>query len=514
MRVEFQLYKDKQKYNERILYDFETYMIEFKHVSDDLITYLNENYKSVMKPIHGNLYDLKFSNFIGWVNLFQYTYEIRSRKWNNDQIQKLWLKVSQQLSALPYQYFNQVRQRKETSHTDFQQTKYHQWVLLRDQLLDKDELALGWELIKREPHTQIITERRYGDSWKAKNINELSMADMVSYGRNAMLSKGNPLAKTLLSKKLSIRQNDAVFPLQIRENTKQISYDNRENRFVKRIMSELYELTIWMDEYIDRARAHRSIYRIDHILEDNKQLQVKLKAMLSVPWLSEVGELTSSIGNSTVLQRKQGYRQWFAFYQRYIQGYCYPVDTKELKDMIETKKVSEMFEYYCFFEVLESIERVFGVSKAQIEFVNSLYSGMIISNGTKVQYDINDKPLTVYYNKTFQKQRESYSVELRPDISIFYEGKWIHFDSKFKNTLDEDFLSEDINKMHVYRDAINDTQASIALYPVVNGEQRVTFFNKSLLDKNGVGAISLDIHQENTRLTRWISDMLKNRTRG
>lgn len=509
MRVEFQLYKENQKYNKRFLYDFETYIIEFKCISEELKDYLYNNYKSVIRPIHGKFYEIKFMNFVGWVNLFQCTYEIRSKKWNKTQIDRLWLKVSQQLSDLPYQYFNQVKQRKEMSYKDFQQSKYHQWVLLRDYLLYKEELVSGWEQILRDPHTQIITEHHFIDSWKVQKINEQSLVDIVSYGRNIALSKGNPLEKTLLSQKLSKTKHNYIFPLQIRENTKQISYDNRENRFIKWILTELYELTVWMDNYITRARTQRSIYRIDHIIEDNNHLQVKLREMLTVPWLAEVGMLSSSIGNSTVLQRKQGYRQWFAFYQRYIQGYCYPLETKELQDIIEAKKVSEMFEYYCFFEVLESIERVFDVSKAKITFDNSAYSGSTIRNGTKVTYNINGKSLIVYYNKTFQKERQSYSIQLRPDISILYRDQWIHLDSKFKNTLDEDFIAEDINKMHVYRDAIYNTRAAVVLYPVVEAEQHSIFFNHSLLYKHGVGAISIDVHQENTQLAKWINDMLK-----
>lgn len=504
MNITYKLFKNNQPYNERVLYDFETYLLELEQISDEVTEYIQSNYSSVLTSIHQNFYQLQFKNRVGWVNIFGDTYRLLSYKWEESRVHQLWLSISERLSALPFHHFAESKQSADTSYRDKQQIQYHQWVFFRDQFLYQDGMWQAWESIEREPHTQVVIDKRGNDPWLATHLNENSFMDMIIYGHMTNLSNQHPLAQTVVSQQMNER-----FPTRVDEVIKRIHFDTRENQWIKWLLTELLELTDWMDKYIQQAHRSRSIYRIDHLKEENQLLKLYLKQMMAVPWIAEVGRFQGTIGNSTILQRKQGYRQWFGFYQRYIQGTCYPLETSQLKELVESKKISDLFEYWCFFEILDAIESSLELNKHSIRFVTSDFSGMILQEGTRVDYQLKHSTLSVYYNKTFSKGRESYSTELRPDISIHWDGKWVHIDAKFKNTLESDFLKEDIYKMHVYRDAIHNSQAAVAIYPVIDGCSTKTFFSSNPdYAKNGVGAISLDVIKENIVLREWIREVL------
>ncbi|MFW6312202.1 MAG: nuclease domain-containing protein, partial [Nanoarchaeota archaeon] len=124
----------------------------------------------------------------------------------------------------------------------------------------------------------------------------------------------------------------------------------------------------------------------------------------------------------------------------------------------------------------------------------------------KVNYEFNSNiKINLYYNKEYKKtskfkKGKSYSHTLNPDISLelFKNDDLfgiLHFDSKYKMTESGQFKTEDLNKMHAYKDAIIGSYGSYILGPL---EDDINIFT-SEEQSNGkrfpsVGAISFQIN--------------------
>ena len=132
---------------------------------------------------------------------------------------------------------------------------------------------------------------------------------------------------------------------------------------------------------------------------------------------------------------------------------------------------------------------------------------------------------TVYYNRTFSaSRRDSYSLALRPDITVEREGRRLLFDAKYRfeeKTLaaertegeldreeweerDRRFIAGDLYKMHAYRDAIADACGVFILFP---GSRPPQVFPKA--DELGVGAIPLRPGADNKRSLELIARMVE-----
>ena len=212
------------------------------------------------------------------------------------------------------------------------------------------------------------------------------------------------------------------------------------------------------------------------------------------------------------------------------------------------KKVYRLYEYWCYFELLDvigkltdmeiSFEDLFDVDDKKLNI--SLKEGVIKSfdlnlsdlidveslslnnNIDSVELDgfIDDLEISIdlMYNKTFKKDSDyySYSVKLRPDytLSISFAGKTflIHFDAKYKLDIkSEDYKNQDVVKMHSYKDAIEDTIAAYVLYP---GREKEIFYEKEgALESVGAFPLNPRDDRENKKdllefLSKFILDLI------
>ncbi|KEO84397.1 DUF2357 domain-containing protein [Tumebacillus flagellatus] len=484
------------------------YEVVFK--SEDLTKkareHLEKNYSSVLTPFYRN-YKLVFRNLVGHVSFLGKTFEVVSRKWTKEQVNQMWLEVSEQAAALLFSYRSPVKQAAQRSVREREIWKYQQWVFLRDQLLHRKELTSAWELIAREPHTIIGVERLQSDSWEVGAFDERSWYRAIESSDVTVLGQGHPLRQTAIARLMSNERGQSFFPNKMEETKKRIMFDTRENRFLKYMLDEMLQLVEWKERFL--LKDKKNVYRIDELMKQNHQMKCTLQGMLSVPWLAEVGRYQGDCGNSTVLQRKVGYRQWFAFYQEWLQGIRYPFEPEEMQVLVETRDVAKIFEYWCFFQVLQTIEAVSGVRRPKVKLTNSEDEGAHLGNGVEVSYQIGEKELIVYFNKSFSRKKgSSYTLQVRPDISLLWGGKWHHFDAKFKDGYAQRdlVLRGDLERMHVYKDAIQNSNSSIALYPA----RRYTWgrFYESGLG-GGVGVIGLRIGELSSRLRGVLERIIK-----
>src|SRR5690606_31818862 len=112
------------------------------------------------------------------------------------------------------------------------------------------------------------------------------------------------------------------------------------------------------------------------------------------------------------------------------------------------------------------------------------FNGQVLKNGSMIgSYAWQNEKYQLVFNKSYSRgNHESYSLTLRPDVSLLINGELYLFDAKYKfntnNEEENDLLRivkpEDIHKMHAYLDAIPKALAAIVVYP---GNQ-VVFYSK------------------------------------
>jgi predicted component of viral defense system (DUF524 family) len=187
---------------------------------------------------------------------------------------------------------------------------------------------------------------------------------------------------------------------------------------------------------------------------------------------------------SQVLLKRDGYRQLNDYYRRFL--LTGKVIWEGFEELVGTpsKDMATLYEYWCFFQLLDSVAAALGVQVDPRQFVvegEGIFRVTIDQSG-KSRGKIGHA--TVYYNRYFRRrERRSYSVTLHPDYALeLPSGRLIALDAKYKyqdlskfmNTevdegeeRDEDrllFVKGDLYKMHTYRDALK-AQAVFVLYP-------------------------------------------------
>jgi predicted component of viral defense system (DUF524 family) len=173
---------------------------------------------------------------------------------------------------------------------------------------------------------------------------------------------------------------------------------------------------------------------------------------------------------STVLRGRPGYRDVARFFAD-LRSTTQLLNGSDAETLLEARDAALIYEYWCFFRVVDAVAAV-TAAHPRLRYEFTPFTATVgRSNGVVVGN------CTVWFNRQYVKR--SYSVPLRPDISVELEDGRIHiFDAKFKHDPtdwqiadndDEDnaartYRRADLYKMHTYRDALAAESVWI-LYP-------------------------------------------------
>ena len=281
-----------------------------------------------------------------------------------------------------------------------------------------------------------------------------------------------------------------------------------------------------------------------YVTDKLKEYKETLSYYLSARYFLDISPMDYPPLNSQVLQKKEGYRDILEYFLLFEFGFKLNWDEVVEDFRGYEKKVYRLYEYWCYFELLDvigkltdmeiSFEDLFDVDDKKLNI--SLKEGVIKSfdlnlsdlidveslsldnNIDSVELDgfIDDLEISIdlMYNKTFKKDSDyySYSVKLRPDYTLkinFAEKTFlIHFDAKYKLDIkSEDYKNQDVVKMHSYKDAIEDTIAAYVLYP---GREKEIFYEREGALES-VGAFPLnprDDRKNKKDLLEFLSDFI------
>lgn len=299
--------------------------------------------------------------------------------------------------------------------------------------------------------------------------------------------------------------------------------DTPENRYVK----------FFLEELLYRCGELSSAFAAKKNLGAARELtswEALVADWLSHANWQRVGRLTHMPSNSQVLQRRKGYRDVLKADLQLQMGLR--LDWQRGQELGEglvgdIRPVSELYEYWCFFILRQTLLEIAGPQDDSVGkgLVRTSKDGISVTlkrglqSSTTVVMEHPDGPLeiTLYYNKPFDKNADSpewtgsYTARFTPDFSIVVSRKtgalpvrhWLHFDAKYRldflhpsdllaqtQVIEDEYSVEaaglveepmkgvgastyktdDLYRMHTYRDGILGSRGAYILFPGDGGE--------------------------------------------
>jgi uncharacterized protein len=316
----------------------------------------------------------------------------------------------------------------------------------------------------------------------------------------AELPAHHPLRETSFSQATFRACGRYFFPSCMQEIHRVIDVDTPENRFVKYFLAELRSILARFNQ--------RNSFLNPELKDELRFVSEELERFCQSSLWHEVGEMRFLPTQSTVLQRRDGYRQLFRLYSLLQMVSRYDFAADKFDQIVELKDIPTLYEYWCFFQVKQALEQIIERAPECAEIVsyaeeNSIKEGLELKYGSDLSLYYNCKCPAVAFGAL-----SSYSINLRPDIMIRHGDKILVLDAKYKSSSDTDKTignakDEDILKMHAYREAIHNVWGAFALFP---GSKDDVFHKSSEFSYEGVGAIALKPNHPKDRLREIIRE--------
>lgn len=482
---------------------------------DNEISNCPEGYKGVLEMLSPNTGRLNFGNCIGDFDFFGTTIRVESKKISNNQYEEMLMYVAGKMAELPFCFNSPTFESIDIDDLSRDKILYHTFIILRYIVLNAEvNLEGSFEYIFRNPSRRMERESFECNSWEASNIDMDTFYSVVSVpDRLNILNESSDLNKTGISKSLSRGRTFSYFPEKVTSFRFVNTLDTPENRFVKHFlqvcMEILYAFQLKLSSY--RLLSQSTIY-----IEIKSMTEI-IEMLLNHSFFERIGDMRSLPSNSTIMQMRNGYKEILQFYNLIQSSIKIPMFEGKAKLIIENKDVAELYEIWTYFKTVELVEKVTGVP-AEVAYLYCDNDFTItLKHSACVEFICRDQKIKVWYNKSFGRNKGSYSLTLRPDIIIETPKGLYIFDAKFKlecinwDSDDEEknftFKNGDIYKMHTYKDAIENVKMACILYPNKDTSKDKMFWEDD--DKtNGVGAFSLLPDTEPFGLKNLLKDVI------
>ena len=459
------------------------------------------------------LLSVRFGNGVGVFRTPVGTFIVRSGKWDEAAFDSLLADLVRVAASLPFSAFAPSPLPYDRRLAEHDDTLYHAFVYLRHVCSDRApaeaRLTTAYRTVLAAPHHALATHVRSVPIETARADVPPLPADLLASGLRRAHGRG---ARTLLARALG-----GHLPARWPERFGVHTADTPENRFVFGFLDTCLGL---LDRVEREARALRARERAaSRILQDSFSIRQRLEPFARHPFFRDVGPMTQVPVGSSVLQRRRGYREILEHFVRLrLSSTCLPLSAHEARSLLEGRDIAKLYELWAFFKTVECVERVLGqpvhASRVPKGHWGAAPDGSLVvawADGTRVRYQ------TSFTRTT---RRRAYSRQVSPDIVIEAPGGALHvLDAKFKvdrKSIEEGtFLSDDLMKMHAYRDAIDGALSAWILYPgrtfqffARDGEGDAGARGASKPGPDGVGAVPLLPEPEGaatlTRVVAWL----------
>ena len=452
--------------------------------------------------------------------------EIRSKKIGYaDEYSAMMADLSEDCSSLIYDLRSPVHQLFEIGRIE-RKTFYEDFLFL-EFLFKEGNLPSAYHRIKESPKTQLIKEK---ELVPVGYVQAMELEDLID-----IICMPQYLASVDIPPQNWPEAMNGYVPVEVWETSSVEALDIPENRFVKFLLEQVYDLILKL----------QSSYVYEGYIKDRLEyFHEEITDYLNEQWLKDVGPLTSIPMNSQALQKREGYRDIYYFYLNF--EFAFQFKWEELEDSlkISEKKMSQLYEYWCFFRLINALKNVARVESNKNDLVELTKDGWEIrlkrGEKSKVKFVFFDEKgnrhyFELYYNRGFsihgKQESRSYSLPFKPDYTIVYKAHdeeipiYAHFDAKYRSDKEledfnfnelvkgpqsdpEDLSNEedekvtkieeeessrkyknaDIYKMHTYKDAILNSLGAYVLYP---GEKSGLFQVNDDFITPSIGALPL-----------------------
>lgn len=434
---------------------------------------------------HGGIVFLGFGNSVG---LFDVPglgrFEVVSGKWTERHFLAMLDEMTEIAVNLPYSSGGDGALPYDRTVATQQEPSYHAFVYLRSLLMEPTQgersLLPSLRLILRQPHRKLERSSREVPIERLSRFSASTADHMV---RSRELS---PVSASMALRIPLAQAMHGFLPATSVEAVAIHSVDNPENRFVLAFLG-------LAEGIIEGARrlATRSADALGaSILADCTTMSQALQPIVSHGLWKEVGPMIHVPVSSSVLQRGRGYRDIFREWGRLRLASRFPLNPSARTDLLKLKDIATLYELWCFAVMARTLEEILGPPTRAIR-AQTDDRDVNLSQNAEVQWAMGvSLAYNRYYGASRSSRHSSYSLGLRPDISLEIrtgEVTVLHlFDAKFKvdalaSVLGEPsevdgggadaaeregkFKHQDIYKMHTYLDAIGTAQSSFMVYP-------------------------------------------------
>lgn len=386
--------------------------------------------------------------------------------------------ITKHASDLILQTNSPVNQTFEVDNDINSKTLYQQFCFVKS-IIETEDFEVAIQQIIKAPVTEWTSKEEYRDIRSLKKLNSKDVRNLIHSQNRVKLPSNHSLTKR------GIYSIALKIPYSIKEETT----DTPENRFIKHVL----ETFLFFCEEIQLKSKNGS-----RLNEEAKLISDKLENHLQHSLFKEVSKLDSIKLNSTILQKKSGYREVLKAKLMFDLSAKLIWQGGEDVYGAGSKNVAKLYEYWLFFKLLEAIKQTFNIesdeykkliAKTDDKLGLKLKQGKQIAlNGTYVSRE-RELSIQFSYNKTFGvkdkndiSKEGSWTLQMDPDYTLSIWPKeieikeaekkeqivHIHFDAKYKVKNKKEntrFKPEDVFKMHAYKDAIRRTGGAYILYP-------------------------------------------------
>ncbi len=270
------------------------------------------------------------------------------------------------------------------------------------------------------------------------------------------------------------------------------------------------------------------------VMQEALRLRNRLRqALRREPWRSlPVLDGTTRTPLPQPVWQNGPYRLLYDISRRYRRGFAF--DWQHSLFHLPYRETWLLYEYWCFFQVAQSIRALGFRATNSDEFVLSrsgLTFSLVRGKASTLSFQQNTGPcLSLTYNRRFPEQAgmrgdgwHSRSHAMQPDVVLEGNGRLLVLDAKFKTYADgpntgQDIenlpLTADINQCHAYRDGILHrgeprVDAAYLLYPGQLGGTNRPLISYSGSPTSEVGALLLRSENDRERLCTFINDWLR-----
>ncbi|ADT85206.1 DUF2357 domain-containing protein [Thermococcus barophilus] len=337
---------------------------------------------------------------------------------------------------------------------------------------NRERIISAYEEIIRRPHRKLVEREEWLNFWEVSEVDEDTVMSIITHPEYLIKAEPSSIA-------VAEYLNNHV-PTKVAQRIKYESFDTHENRFAKHFLNELITwgekaiAAILTSSYLTKEQKENATSKLTSILGE-------LEYYATSDIFDDVGEMVIFPYTSQVLLKREGYRDLLQLWREFR---SYSPFFDEMQKAIDNKDIAKLYEYWCFFKLVEELGKILGQENLRIIVEPT---GELSERGHV--YAEFDNGWRLYYNL----KKRGYSVSLRPDF-LLLKGRNIIgvFDAKFKlDVVDVNEFAEedremerapnfqtwakleDIYKMHTYRDALN-AKFAVVLYP----GDRSLFFDK------------------------------------